>query len=164
MSATPRFRRRDAMAAAARSMGRAPGEGAFGPNMTPMVDVVLVILVFFMAGTAFIGDEWFLRSQVAPAASRGPATQDPFELPPTRLEVVLDAGAGGTLATGVGLELAPLESVLAALRAFAAGTAVDEIEVIVRPGPTVPWEDVVRVHEVSAEAGITKIAIGARGG
>ena len=143
-------------------MGRAPGEWSFGPNMTPMVDVVLVILVFFMAGTAFIGDEWFLRSQVAPATSRGPQAPDPFELPPTRLEIVLDAGPGGTLGTGVGLELAPLEDVLGALRTFAAGSAVDEIEVIVRPGPTVPWEDVVRVHEVSAEVGVSKIAIGGR--
>lgn len=151
------------MAAAARSMGRTGGEGSFGPNMTPMVDVVLVILVFFMAGAAFVGEEWFLRSQIAPAASRGPAAApDPFELPPTRLEIVLDGTPTGTLGSGVGLELAPLGDVLAALRAFAAGTAVDQIEVIVRPGPTVPWEDVVRVHEVCAEAGVGKIAIGGR--
>ena len=29
--------------------------GRFGPNMTPMVDVVLVILIFFMAATTIAG-------------------------------------------------------------------------------------------------------------
>ena len=30
----------------------------FGPNMTPMVDVVMVILIFFMASATFAGAEW----------------------------------------------------------------------------------------------------------
>lgn len=35
-----------------------------GPNMTPMVDIVMVILIFFMLGASFIGAEHFLRSQM----------------------------------------------------------------------------------------------------
>jgi biopolymer transport protein ExbD len=42
----------------------------FGPNMTPMVDIVMVILVFFMASAAFVGPEWFLQAQ---AVDRQPA-------------------------------------------------------------------------------------------
>lgn len=32
--------------------------------MTPMVDVVMVILVFFMVSAAFLGPEWLLGSLV----------------------------------------------------------------------------------------------------
>lgn len=40
------------------------GTGRFGPNMTPMVDVVLVILIFFMAATTIVGQEWFLKADL----------------------------------------------------------------------------------------------------
>lgn len=58
----------------------------FGPNMTPMVDVTLVILIFFMASATIAGHEWFLKADL-------PQTQDPnqqsagFSLP----EPVLNA-------------------------------------------------------------------------
>ncbi|MCP2732564.1 biopolymer transporter ExbD, partial [Limnofasciculus baicalensis] len=36
----------------------------YGPNMTPMVDVVMVILVFFMASAVFLGPEWYLKTAI----------------------------------------------------------------------------------------------------
>ena len=48
----------------------------FGPNMTPMVDVVMVILIFFMASAAFMGDEWFLHGDPV-RSGRGTATNKP---------------------------------------------------------------------------------------
>ena len=162
MSAAPGFRRRDARAAAARAAGH--GEGSFGPNMTPMVDIVLVILVFFMAATAFIGEEWFLRSaiQVERSQAAEATGKDAFELPPVRLEIILEPGITGTLASGLGAQLVPLESLLPRLHAFTQGTALDQIEVMIRPAAAVPYEDVVRVHEACADVGIQKIGLGAR--
>lgn len=67
----------------------------FGPNMTPMVDVVMVILVFFMASAAFLGPEWFLPSLIAqPPAPASPASKaatstDPFALAPVQKVITL---------------------------------------------------------------------------
>ena len=36
-----------------------------GPNMTPMVDVVMCILIFFMLGTSLASPELFLKSHTA---------------------------------------------------------------------------------------------------
>lgn len=54
-------------------------ESAFGPNMTPMVDVVMVILVFFMASAAFLGPEWFVKS-VLPVQGVAASTGSPVHV------------------------------------------------------------------------------------
>ena len=60
----------------------------YGPNMTPMVDVVMVILIFFMSFAAFLGNEWFLRGAIPFDAGRGSNTSkpnDPLAVPETKL-------------------------------------------------------------------------------
>ncbi|MBL8763290.1 MAG: biopolymer transporter ExbD [Phycisphaerae bacterium] len=133
----------------------------FGPNMTPMVDVVLVILIFFMAGTAFVGKEWFLRSAIpvrSGAASAKPA--DPYEIPYTNIEARMTLDPGGrTVVTGLDLKDAPLESFLNRLREFASGTQASKITVIAFPAPNIPYRDVVRLHEVCHSIGITRTGV-----
>ncbi|MFZ4431104.1 MAG: biopolymer transporter ExbD [Phycisphaerales bacterium] len=51
---------------------RATHESHYGPNMTPMVDVVMVILIFFMASAAILGPEWFIKSNL-PVMAAAPA-------------------------------------------------------------------------------------------
>ncbi len=138
----------------------------FGPNMTPMVDVVMVILVFFMASAAFLGPEWMLKSLVPrpPAAGAGkaePAGPNDAPLPPVRLEITLarDPATGRTLATGVGQTGVVVPDVLDALARFAEGTPKDQIEVLVKPDRDVPYRDVVRVHEGAARTGITRVGV-----
>jgi biopolymer transport protein ExbD len=172
MSASP-FRRRGALARREQSF----------PNLTPMVDVVMVILVFFMAATTFAGSEWFLRSTVArPAPAAQPAAEPPsaptptsetavvpektqqnedaFQLPPVKLFIDLSRSPEGeTLAEGLGRPIAPLRDILAHLWAFTEGAAADKIILSIRAAPDVPWSDVVRVHEECAAAGITQVEI-----
>lgn len=136
----------------------------FGPNMTPMVDIVMVILIFFMAATTFAGDEFFLRAGVVketPAASARPSGEDPFALPPVRLTIELSAEGDGarTVATGVGLERVGVQELTEALKAFAQGTAVDRIVIIISAEPRVPYRDVVRVHDAATRLGIEKVAV-----
>lgn len=132
--------------------------------MTPMVDIVMVILIFFMAATTFAGDEFFLRAGLVrdvPADAAEPAdADDPFALPPVRLTVALSVSREGhTVATGVGLEGAAMNPLVAALAAFAEGTATDRIVLIITAEADVPYRDVVRVHDAATRLGIEKVAL-----
>jgi len=133
-------------------------EQRFGPNMTPMVDIVMVILIFFMAGTALVGPEWVLRAAI-PAEGRGGGGAAPFELPAARFEVGLAVSGGGTVVSGLGLAdgtLAEAEGALAALGADSAGA---NLIVMLRPAADVPYRDVVRLHDACEKAGITRVAL-----
>lgn len=127
----------------------------YGPNMTPMVDVVMVILIFFMASTAFLGPEWFLKTYLpSKASSTAPPT------PLTRLEIALAADADrhttATLNRGEPLTLAALEVALATeVKAAGAESCV----VPISAAPEVPYEDVVRAHEMCARLGVMKVGL-----
>lgn len=141
----------------------------FGPNMTPMVDVVMVILVFFMTSAAFVGPEWFL-SALLPAPAKAPPSAAPTPPPaggagagalaPVRLDLALDATpAGGVTLTGLGLTAASLEDGLAALAAFVKDTPTDQVELLLKPAAGVPYRDVIRVHEAAEALGLTRVGI-----
>ncbi len=139
----------------------------FGPNMTPMVDVVMVILIFFMASTALLGPEWFLRADVAPDASKGAALRnDPrFQLPEVRLEVRLRVDAGGTVADAFGREGLSMDE----LEALAAEVAKDMVPeepggsaepvVVIAPEARVAYNDVVRAHDACTKAGFRRVGL-----
>src|SRR5829696_7306059 len=62
-----------------------------GPNMTPLVDVVMVILIFLMLAGKFGANEWFLTSNI-PIKTKGGAQTDlkPGEVPDEVMEVRID--------------------------------------------------------------------------
>lgn len=130
----------------------------FGPNMTPMVDVVMVILVFFMASTAFIGPEWLLRIGLADDAE---SDSGGFRLGPAELTVRLQIVDGTVRASGLGLEEALPDS-LAARAAAAAeslGSALSETHIILEPDDAVAYDAVVRAQEIFVSAGFAHVAI-----
>ncbi|MCU0688196.1 MAG: biopolymer transporter ExbD [Phycisphaerales bacterium] len=154
----------------------------YGPNMTPMVDVVMVILVFFMVSAAFIGPEWLLRGlvprQVSGAAAGASQTQspsaannpsaDPLATSPVRftIDLAIAPPPRGILATGAGVREGSIDAVMEALgrQIAAAGGTPDQIEVLIRPGPGVPWGPVVRVHELARKMGIVRVGPQTGGG
>lgn len=162
MSSAPTFRRRRAVDVASLH---------FGPNMTPMVDVVMVILVFFMVSAAFLGPEWLLGSLVprpAPTAGsgntaqgpgQGPKDNDPLSTAPVRFTIDLRLPAPGlaAVATGAGLTDAPIEQVVEALKAKVGERSMTNVEVLLRPGQGVPWGAVVRTHELCTKAGFVRV-------
>lgn len=134
----------------------------FGPNMTPMVDVVMVILIFFMASATFAGAEWFVKAGIPrEGASTGNQGQgvDPLKLPPARFEVMLSLSSGRTVARGPGIGEAELSELPARLTALAAGLSADDLVLIIRPEPDVPYPDVIRAHDAAAQAGIKKVGM-----
>ena len=140
----------------------------FGPNMTPMVDVVMVILIFFMASAAFMGNEWFLKAAIPFEAGRGtnPAKpNDPLAPPQRPLEILMDVDANGntmvTMRPG-DLNNASLPAFLSRVARFPHDQTTANIEVVIRPGPKVPYRDVVAAHSACVEAGMYKVGIGVK--
>jgi biopolymer transport protein ExbD len=150
----------------------------YGPNMTPMVDVVMVILIFFMASAAMLGPEWFVAARL-PKAGGVAATPD---LAPTRVLVRMVSGGGGgggggggsvtiSVNGGVGMALpAPgtrdsvraLDAVRGAIEAAASGTR-ENVVVLVEPDAKTPYEWVVRVHALCEQMGFAKVGLGGDG-
>jgi biopolymer transport protein ExbD len=136
----------------------------FGPNMTPMVDVVMVILIFFMAGSSLLGPEWFLGAKVEEetplAQGDRPDEQtpedDPFQLdlPPTRVRVELQRGqAGETRVVGLNLTNATIAEFAQRLDEVRESGAAPTLEIVVQPSPETPYQDVIRVYELCVGAG-----------
>ncbi len=135
----------------------------FGPNMTPMVDVVMVILIFFMASAAFLGSEWFLNAALPFDAGRGKnpnVKQDPLSLPPVRLDVVMDLDSGGnTVVSFLELKRVPVDQFIERVAAFQKTEGSGDLEVVIRPTPSVPYREVVRAHSACDQAGLFKVGI-----
>lgn len=145
---------------------RSRRRGYHGPNMTPMVDVVLVILIFFMAATGLAVSERFLRTGLPREAGETRAgdtpspSADPEKLPPSRALLRLSRDGRRTLVTGLGMERVGLGDVSQRLQDFAAAGAADSIIVVVSPEGDVPYQDVVIVHDACAKAGVPNVRLG----
>jgi biopolymer transport protein ExbD len=152
---TPGFVRRDALH---------QWKLQFGPNMTPMVDIVLVILVFFMATAAFIGEEWFVQASIpsasGPSADAGTAdTEEPSRTVHVRLRLD-DAGAPVAWASELGIEGQPIERLIEHIRTLAPDDETASSQLMIIADTDVIYRDILRVHEASSAAGITKVGLG----
>jgi biopolymer transport protein ExbD len=130
-------------------------EAYHGPNMTPMVDVVMVILIFFMASASILGPEWFLRSAL-PVTTPAPAREDP----PTLVRIQL--GYDGVSRVGVGEETPralPFDTIEARLRDEVGRVGAERVIVAIDASPNAAYADVVRVHEWCAVLGITRVGL-----
>jgi len=120
-------------------LDRAPGSGV--PNMTPMVDVTLVILIFFMASATIAGPEWFLNAQLPEDA---PVPPGALSLPSPVVRVEIFARDGVTLVRGIG----PEQTLRGALDAI---EGLDDevsggLSVEIHAGDDVEYADVARLH------------------
>ncbi len=143
-----------------RTSARGAWDLHYGPNMTPMVDVVMVILVFFMASASVLGPEWFLRSSLpvvrppskAPEVPEGPKKEFRYEFTLTRSGAV-------TLVTGEGLEGAPFSALRFRLEQLRRDHATDTLAVVIRPDAGVPYQELVLIHETCQKLRIQKVGM-----
>lgn len=147
------FRRRNALAM---------HDEQYAPNMTPMVDVVMVILVFFMASASVLGPEWLLKTALPP--SKPSVVKVPEHL--TRVELLLTTKDGKDVrittrsASSIPtLVDAPVDALDAWLTEMIANRSPKELAIVVRPRENVPYEAVVTMHEHCARIGVEKIGI-----
>lgn len=142
-----------------------------GPNMTPMVDVVLVILIFFMAAMGIAVREQYLRTGAPPAKdAKAPANAaatetpaDPAQGPPAKAVLRMVRDSGRTVVSGLGMERVPLGEITRRLADFKSAGASASVIVVVAPAGDVPYQDVVIVHDACAGAGISNVRLGVIG-
>ncbi len=145
-------------------------EAHAGPNMTPMVDVVMVILIFFMASAAILGPEWFLKTNLPRSVASAPA--DESLLVRVRVELVMDNGlARAKIDGGEPVEVSKVADALSramersSLALSQAGKDASDasiaanVAVLVKAQDEVSYEELVRVHEMARAMRIEKIGI-----
>lgn len=129
----------------------------FGPSMTPMVDVVLVILIFFMGAAVLLGPERLLAVVLPEPAA--PGAGDPFAVGPANLTFTLRRGGEGIRVDGAGLTDAPLSALAPHARDLAARLGGGNISLIIEAADDVAYQDVVAACDACAAAGIQRIGV-----
>jgi biopolymer transport protein ExbD len=138
-----------------------------GPNMTPLVDIVMVILIFLMLCGSFQGAEHYLVSNV-PFSKQGVGggTPPPGGIPedePLVITVETNATRDGFVARAEKTTLSDarsLESHLVTLREQLkkAGKPPEKVQIVIAPGRTVKYKYLVEVYQAALAAQFSKIA------
>lgn len=117
------------------------------PNLAPMIDVILVLTIFFMCATKFTTDERRFDLDLPQAGAAG-ATAD------GRPEIVEVEASGAVRLAGDDVEMPELSARLAASR----GVRPD-LAVTIRGERAVPHGRMAEVYEACRAAGVTRVAI-----
>ena len=139
------------------------------PNLTPVVNIAMVVLVVFMLTASFIEPQAYMRSDVALLEQGGQSDFDPDWTPPTPLRVTVDADPQtpgsfnarvGDQSTGDPAALADL--LRAKFEQFESGgvdpNADDQgVQVEISPAREVVWQHLVTVYEAAQRAGFGSI-------
>lgn len=161
------------------SRRRARGGGtALRTNLTPMIDVVFLLLIFYMATTRWVTDERViamdLERRTAQAATPDGAApppvpaRDPFVLDDEslRLEVLADGSVRAGAPLGRALRLPELRELLAReCRGVGSpgGMFEPSFPIVVAPAEDAPWEAAVAVLDAATAAGYRNVGFERRG-
>ena len=137
-------------------------------SITPMIDVVFQLLIYFLLTAGFMGNERHLRAQMQseprPATARQPTLAlevEPLVLRVARVDGGLSIGTGGALANP--RDARELERILRdALVApdSPRGFFTADHPIRIAAEPDVPWQDVVEVFNAVVAAGYRSVAFG----
>jgi biopolymer transport protein ExbD len=133
-----------------------------GPDMTSLVDVMFVLLIFLMMVGKFGGDKKYLVSDM-PISTGGVGAPPPDNyVPQEPITVSVSAAMEnyrafiGNFSTGNDEELAQ-ELAKKRTQMVAAGRKAEEIQVFIKPGSKVQYGSVVRVQAAVLKAGFLKV-------
>src|SRR5262249_47238707 len=135
-----------------------------GPNMTPLVDVVMVILIFLMLCGTFAGAEHYLTTDI-PFSKKG-VGHEPLPkgfVPDEPLEVRVDCPTPDRFVARAGqIQVSDPASLTAQLnqmrqRFNQSGTPTDKIQVQISPGRNVKYKFLIDVYEAALNANFTKV-------
>lgn len=125
-----------------------------GIDITPLVDVVFLLLIFFMVTTTF--DRSAELSVELPEAS----TEQP-EPNPAQVDVTIDAH-GQIYVDGRALVNAQVETVRKALAEAAAESTGEPPPIVLSADRKTPHESVVTVMDAARQAGLVRLSFAAR--
>lgn len=127
------------------------------PNLAPMVDVVMVILIFFMLGTSFVLTEGFLSTQLPAQAGPGGAARISI-VPAVRIELFVGAGDACVIRVmGQSVRDGDFAALEAMLRSRVEAGADSQSRVVIRAEPAVRYEQVVAAMDAARRAGYPRI-------
>ncbi|MFB9885594.1 ExbD/TolR family protein [Balneatrix alpica] len=118
-------------------------------NLTPLIDVVFLLLIFFMVSTTFERDRPLQLSLPSSAASVE-------ESPPEAIEVSISAD-GQVAVNDQLLQDGELGTLLQALRALGKGNA--EVPILISADASTPHQFVVRALDAAGQAGHPQVRI-----
>ena len=120
------------------------------PNLAPMIDVILVLTIFFMCATKFSGDE---RTFDLDLPEAGAAAVNPAVSPE-----IVEVQASGTVRLGTtDVPVGELADRLRGLRA-----ARPDLAVMIRGERSVPHGRMAEIYEACRTAGVRNVAISVR--
>ena len=141
------------------------GSRRMGVNLTPMIDVVFQLLIYFMLATNFALGEQVFRLDL-PQRGGVVEPEDPFHLPEEPLRIVVRSEGPGEEDVGITIEgpypqpadLRQLEAFLVESRAMGGrGYFLEDHPVIIVPGKSTSWGHVVDVFNAAVRAGYLKV-------
>lgn len=121
-------------------------------NVTPMVDVMLVLLVIFIMAAPSMG-----ASRVPVGLPTHSAAQDPA--PSTQPGTLLIDAQGGLQFNGVPVQRADLPATLAQWAQASPG-----VELVVQADQAIPYGQVVSLMDMAQAAGVSRLGLAAQGG
>lgn len=133
--------------------------GDFG-SMTSMIDIVFLLLIFFVIGAAGLPREELLSTELSAAGAV--AAPDPQNRPPQQLDVwlkLLSSAEGNTLVDMNGTTYDDLQFLKEQLRLLAELDPSNPVVLDVEP--TVPYGDVVDIYDTCKAAGFATIEFAA---
>ena len=137
-----------------------------GPNMTPLVDVVMVILIFLMLAGSFVGAEHFLASSLPATDSGTAAGVSEGIVPDEPLDIRVDSPTPDRfVATAGKIRTSDLDALTQQLTRMrqqlnSVGKETDDIQVKISPGRDVKYKFLISVYEAALRAQFTKVAFG----
>ena len=146
-----------------RRVHKAPHDSA--PNLTPVVNIAMVVLVVFMLTASFIEPQAYMQSQTALLEQGGTSNFDEDWTPPTPLPILvnMDVAVPSVFSASVGDQQTGDAAALTALLrekrvAFeAAGTPIEDVQVEISPQSQTIWQHLLTVYEAAQRAGFTSV-------
>jgi len=135
-----------------------------GPNMTPMVDVVMCILIFFMLGSSFSIPDLYLSSNTPAVEKAGLSNSTATEsTPAVRNYIQLKRLGDETVASAFGAAptadlVTDAPSSLVGLLRTKSGQLSKDVQIIIAPEPRVPYKDVIAVYDACIGAHFEHVA------
>jgi len=127
-----------------------------------MVDVVLVILIFFMASIVFVGPEWFLPAAIpADHAAETAEVDDPYALPDPTLSIRISMNQNIPVVSGLGAGIVQLDAFEAHAAKQIQGIDPQAINIRLSAQDGVTWQHVVTAQDVLTRLGVRNIALDA---